>query len=721
MLDADDERESSRGQNNDSQDSGRSEPESSCDHSRHKPIRPWESKATHGTSHCDVMTPYPKVTIDPAAREVVEDLLELVELKVSTESQKGSTVSGSGDASRKGTKVHSVKSDDEDDDDIQVIEEKLPIDVSLELTPVPNQLSLFCKRCRICNSKKMLYQKLKDGKTEFYCSDKCLLKCRLMDGKECPECLQKLPADSMIFRPKFGSITSALCSEECLSRYEDAKGPKAKCRSCLSTVSGEKTYHWQTMDFCSAKCVEKVLRSVGEKCVNCKLTVAYQALGKYSVRFGDVVRQFCAVKCLDMYKKRLKSCTFCQKELTESKVFSYFQDGSGLKSKEFCNNICLSNYKELQSLRRPNPPPAAPASGDSKDKSQQILDIDPEDIEVCSVCSCVTVVKDDFDHIRIDLNGENFFLCSPKCVSGFRQLYNIKSLICDGCYKYNWSLAGGTVLRYSGKTKIFCSRRCQSLYVLRVRKITNCSCCRVKKYLFDLVEEYNTASGEMSVFCSINCMNLTVESSSIKASIKSLSSYSNCPVCKTKKQVQFYKKWSCGEILSFCSFSCVNQFLQNPSAHVASSRTPMPASVAAKRAAESVKSGDGTRWTPGQAPTPKNVPQTAATAVVSKNNLTPVQSGVIILTSSGDSTSASSNQVTYCTASRPQTRSSTLPLNQPQPSNARTAPNELLTECAVGHGASENICQRYGSSPNVSKNKGHNVSARHQRIRLSDG
>jgi hypothetical protein len=39
-------------------------------------------------------------------------------------------------------------------------------------------------------------------------------------------------------------------------------------------------------------------------------------MGKYCVRFGFNVRQFCSGTCLEEFKKGLKVCSYCQKDIT---------------------------------------------------------------------------------------------------------------------------------------------------------------------------------------------------------------------------------------------------------------------------------------------------------------------------------------------------------------------------------------------------------------------
>lgn len=39
------------------------------------------------------------------------------------------------------------------------------------------------------------------------------------------------------------------------------------------------------------------------------------SMGKYSVRFGYETRQFCTSTCLEEFKKGLKACSYCQRDL----------------------------------------------------------------------------------------------------------------------------------------------------------------------------------------------------------------------------------------------------------------------------------------------------------------------------------------------------------------------------------------------------------------------
>lgn len=60
----------------------------------------------------------------------------------------------------------------------------------------------------------------------------------------------------------------------------------------------------------------KYQQELGSHCANCKGNVQPASLGKYCVRFGYEVKQFCCSTCLEEFKKGLKVCSFCQKDIS---------------------------------------------------------------------------------------------------------------------------------------------------------------------------------------------------------------------------------------------------------------------------------------------------------------------------------------------------------------------------------------------------------------------
>lgn len=64
------------------------------------------------------------------------------------------------------------------------------------------------------------------------------------------------------------------------------------------------------------KTVAKYQNTIGSHCANCKEEVLMSSLGKYCVRFGHDIRQFCCSNCLEEFKKGLKVCSYCQKDIS---------------------------------------------------------------------------------------------------------------------------------------------------------------------------------------------------------------------------------------------------------------------------------------------------------------------------------------------------------------------------------------------------------------------
>lgn len=60
----------------------------------------------------------------------------------------------------------------------------------------------------------------------------------------------------------------------------------------------------------------KYQNRIGSHCANCKKSVQMSSLGKYCVRFGHDIRQFCCSLCLEEFKKGLKVCSYCQKDIS---------------------------------------------------------------------------------------------------------------------------------------------------------------------------------------------------------------------------------------------------------------------------------------------------------------------------------------------------------------------------------------------------------------------
>lgn len=522
-------------------------------------------------------------------RETVDFLLDLVQLAVPRSKRsyetvqlddaddvtpyKGTTYNTSGNVNKK--RKHQLdeekRGEEVDENQPLVAEPGVPITLS----------TLKRKSCLICDSPRTAFLTIRNAKFEHLCSESCVEKYKKVRNQpDCLSCRSGVEPGLPAYRPNFGVIGGAVCSQTCLLKYDDRFGPKAKCRNgrCAQPITHKSsvTFHWQSMDFCSAACVNEMLRAVGAKCTQCRAVVPFSAIGKYSVRFGDVVRQFCNTACLSSHKKSHRSCFFCQTEIKSSSSHSYSSSarpvdrdfGEGVRS--FCNNTCLDDFMRLDATKKMN--------------RETETTIEMSGGNYCDICLCYYESDNpptSPDHMLFrNPQEEVIFLCGTICASAYRYKHKINSLFCNYCYKLEWNLTTGVLLRFSEKSKIFCSRRCMNLFIIRVRKLMNCACCKCCKYQFDLIEECD-ASGETTYFCSLTCLNLNRESKSLKVKYGSRLDFIKCLICLKIKKGVFHvnDKHDPTNVYSFCTYTCYSNYLKNPPKPPPPKPKPLPKAV----------------------------------------------------------------------------------------------------------------------------------------------
>ena len=315
-------------------------------------------------------------------------------------------------------------------------------DQALALVAVPSvpvTLSLQKRRsCVICDSTRLAYLAIRRGKYEHLCSEACVERYKKFRNQPpCLSCGRELDLGRCGYRPNYGVIGQAVCSIPCLQQYDARFGPKAKCRNgrCAQPVprpagtgaagSGASggsssitvTYHWQSMDFCSAACVSELVRAVGAKCTQCRSLVPLPSIGKYSVRFGDVVRQFCSAACLKGYKKANRSCTFCQTEIKSGSLSRPVERDFGEGSRIFCNNVCADDYIRSEADKRLAREMDASVAGSCGGN-------------FCDVCLCYFPVDSPSspDHLTFRTATDDVvFLCSTTCASAYRFVLLLRS------------------------------------------------------------------------------------------------------------------------------------------------------------------------------------------------------------------------------------------------------------------------------------------------------
>lgn len=369
-----------------------------------------------------------------------------------------------------------------------------------------------------------------------------------------------------------GHANKYLCSEICSDAFSnnykiECEGPDIdattgqyvrKCVECRSRVLlDENCLIWEVKDFCNEECLRKYQTKLGSNCVNCNGNVIDSSLGKYCVRFGYDLKQFCSSNCLEEYKKGMKVCSYCQKDISTGIEGFLAPVGGKGQFKDFCSQTCMEKYERMTG-------------------SVSV----PEVIEECAVCSNSKPVR-----LEVELDGLTHKLCSEPCFAAFKFVNNINegkfpkknfllypssvlhefSLIiiiflyilaqCGMCKKYfDRSKTQNHVLFEDETPRIFCCKTCMNVYILANRKITPCSWCKVKKYNFDMIKK-GIPSGQSFMLCSLSCllMHQVSLSSTSPRRIK-------CDFCMSFAQTQYHLTMSDGSLRNFCSYTCVMSF-----------------------------------------------------------------------------------------------------------------------------------------------------------------
>lgn len=326
---------------------------------------------------------------------------------------------------------------------------------------------------------------------------------------------------------------------------------KRKCSQChMQITSNENTLSWETMDFCNEECLGKCQTDLGSRCANCKGSVPSASLGKYCVRFGFDIKQFCTSSCLEEFKKGLKVCSYCQRDISTGSEGFLAPVGDKGHFKDFCTQSCMEKYEQMGC----NVPP-------------------PTIIAECAVCSNSKPVK-----VEVQLKDKTQKLCSEPCFAAFKFVNNISegwflsqmfstvshgcnyslcsfSGQCDMCKKYFDRLKSGSIFFYAEDTPhVFCGKTCMNVYILANRKIVACNWCKVKKYNFDLIRKVSV-TGQVLMMCSLNCLTL------YQASVNAVTTRRiRCDYCMTFAQPKYHLTMSDATVRNFCDYACVMSF-----------------------------------------------------------------------------------------------------------------------------------------------------------------
>ncbi|XP_046865153.1 zinc finger MYM-type protein 4 isoform X2 [Drosophila willistoni] len=441
------------------------------------------------------------------------------------------------------------------------------------------------KTCLQCKEEKKCKYFLRQEQESFYiCDDDCF---NLLNAEE-PDKF-KLKRHSIRVRnigattirspskraESSGSVVARTNAEAEAARLDRMESFRRRCSDCNAEITmNDKQLVWETMDFCNEVCLGSYQRTIGANCETCKQEVSSTALGKYCVRFGFDVRQFCCAACLNTFKKGLKTCSCCQKDISSGQEGFLAPVGDKDQFKDFCSQACLRRY-------------------DSMCNPKKKLRTD-----MCGVCNNEKPVR-----VEMLLEDKEHFFCSNPCFSAFKFVSNVNADPCAMCSKYfERKSADAYTIYYDQQQapKMFCSRICINVYIIVNRHIVSCQWCKVKKYNFDMI--YQQQGDQETLTCSINC--LTMHGVSCNISARTVTKCDNCSNFSTP---QYHLTMSDASMRNFCTYQCVMQF-QNQFARAPltlDSDLPSTSSGSSK----SQSSSGSTRGNKNAAPFPTGLPK----------------------------------------------------------------------------------------------------------------
>lgn len=215
--------------------------------------------------------------------------------------------------------------------------------------------------------------------------------------------LSRKPANDTAQAPRESKRTAASeeKSKKMVARTEDEQRIASlereatfsrRCAQCYSDILANSSLQWETMDFCNESCLGQYQQAIGAACQSCQNAVSVASMGKYCVRFGFELRQFCRSACLDSYKKGLKVCSYCQLDIAKNDEFLAPING---QFKDFCSKKCMRQYEQIFTTKK-------------------------NTTKTCAVCNNAKIVR-----VEVVVDSSVHFFCSNPCYSAFKFVNNV--------------------------------------------------------------------------------------------------------------------------------------------------------------------------------------------------------------------------------------------------------------------------------------------------------
>jgi len=407
-------------------------------------------------------------------------------------------------------------------------------------------------KCLVCSKEgKCKYNIVRNGGVQYLCDDACFKKFKqspssfLKSGGSAAAPRQqstRSDSSSAPSKPTRSASSTSTGNDATSSTSSSATaststttastggsgGVRRKCYDCRKPIQANDKHFlsWECVEFCNETCLARFQSRLTKECGQCHNAVPASITAKHTVRCQNDFFIFCAGPCQDAFRKILKRCSFCFKDLR-----SATGDTISAGGKDFCARSCQADYDKKMKIR-----------GDQGDMSP------------CGVCKKILNVK-----YRIQLNNKENRLCSPACFAAFRFASKIQNTSCDHCgYACGDNLNPQVVVQFEGKTMRFCCNLCTFDYRKSHKRDVPCTWCKALKSNVEMIERLDAESSSSSgcqYFCSLNCISL------FRVNLNATSNKAvTCDQCKKVAPAQYHLTMSDASVRNFCSYNCVIQF-----------------------------------------------------------------------------------------------------------------------------------------------------------------
>ncbi|CAG5134433.1 unnamed protein product, partial [Candidula unifasciata] len=397
-----------------------------------------------------------------------------------------------------------------------------------KLTKQKLQTCIVCQK--ICRCK---YNIVRNGDLKHLCDDACF-----KQFKKSPNMFLKQKRN--LNAPPASNIMPDLPPTSTSNVASQGSTQESQFKTCsvcqLIDVNASQPFcNWKGLDFCGESCLGKFQANLNASCSFCQSYIPPEVRTNFCLKIGNNMRPFCKHKCYSEFKKKLRLCSFCQRDVTaEPGAFTAIV-GADNKFREFCSQACMKNTE-------------------SQINNVEVLSVEKGHVRqetiTCSVCRKQGPVK-----YTVRLQDEWSKLCSDLCLSAFQYTNKISMGRCDSCgVPCTTEEAKAHFIQHEGKVKRFCSDLCVNSFRTANSRPIPCGWCGTKKLNFDMIERLDTEN-KVQLFCSLNCLSL------YRVSLQAKSNQAvQCDQCRKVVPAQYHLTMSDASVRNFCSYSCVMNF-----------------------------------------------------------------------------------------------------------------------------------------------------------------